>query len=151
MGGYTGEGEIGLDPSLVTSGGNVVIIVQTLPPPSPYLYEKGVSLLISNVQRNAIQALDPNVKSGNYLNNMMAVKEAKEGDFTMPSCSTVRVILQRAALSIFGRLREDCVHSPYVQRYSQGNYKGKAHGFGGREFFDFEGGAPVAGAGAWGG
>ena len=75
-----GEGEIGLDPSLATKG-NFVIFVRPLPENPRWWYDEGVSLLISGVQRNAIEALDPNIKSGNYLNNLMAVKEAKDKGF----------------------------------------------------------------------
>ncbi|MCY4643444.1 MAG: aminotransferase class IV [Bacteriovoracales bacterium] len=75
-----GEGEIGLDPSL-GGRGNVVIFVRPFEGNPSWWYGKGVSLLISGVQRNAVDALDPNIKSGNYLNNMMAFKEALEKGF----------------------------------------------------------------------
>ena len=75
-----GEGEIGLDPALAGQG-NFVIFVRPLTENPQWWYQKGVSLLISGVHRNAIEALDPNIKSGNYLNNMMAIKEARERGF----------------------------------------------------------------------
>ena len=75
-----GEGEIGLDPSLAGKG-NYVIIVRPMPENPHWWYDKGVSLMIPNVRRNSIVALDPNIKSGNYLNNLMAIKEAKEQGF----------------------------------------------------------------------
>lgn len=75
-----GEGQIGLDPNLATTGNFVIIVKEQKPNPQTW-YDDGVSLLISGVERNAIAALDPNVKSGNYLNNLMAIKEAKEKNF----------------------------------------------------------------------
>ncbi len=75
-----GAGEIGLDPSLSTKN-NFVIFVRPQNNNPKEWYEKGVSLLISGVKRNDIKSLDPNVKSGNYLNNLMAIKEAKEKGF----------------------------------------------------------------------
>ncbi|MDB5037639.1 MAG: ilvE 2 [Bacteriovoracaceae bacterium] len=42
---------------------------------------KEVRLWVSTVRRNAITALDPSIKSGNYLNNVMAYKEALENKF----------------------------------------------------------------------
>ena len=75
-----GEGEIGLDPALA-EGGNFVIFVRPLEENPSWWYKKGVSILISGVRRNDRKALDPNVKSGNYLNNLMAIKEAKEQGF----------------------------------------------------------------------
>ena len=40
-------------------------------------YSKGISLAIVSVRRNAKTALDPEIKSGNYLNNVLAIMEAK--------------------------------------------------------------------------
>ena len=75
-----GEGEIGLDPALAGKG-NFVIFVRPLLRNPDWWYDQGVSLLISRVRRNPREALDPNVKSGNYLNNLMAIKEARERGF----------------------------------------------------------------------
>lgn len=75
-----GEGEIGLDPSLAGRG-NFVIFVRSLEENPQWWYYKGVSLMISKVLRNPVAALDPNIKSGNYLNNLLAIKEAREKGF----------------------------------------------------------------------
>ena len=75
-----GEGEIGLDPALAGRG-NFVIFVRPLLRNPQWWYEQGVSLLISGVHRNPREALDPNIKSGNYLNNLMAIQEARERGF----------------------------------------------------------------------
>jgi branched-chain amino acid aminotransferase len=40
------------------------------------VYEKGMSVIISSVPRNSTNALDPRVKSLNYLNNILARMEA---------------------------------------------------------------------------
>lgn len=72
-----GEGEIGLDPKLGVKN-NLVIIAKDLPDYPRDWYEKGVGVIIADVLRNPIDALDPNVKSGNYLNNVMAMAEAKK-------------------------------------------------------------------------
>jgi len=55
----------------------LIVIVQPLNPPAPLLYEKGVAVEIVSVTRNHAGALDPSVKSGNYLNNVLAVGEAR--------------------------------------------------------------------------
>ncbi len=72
-----GGGEIGLDPSL-SEGQNLFIIFKPLPEPNLVQYEKGVDLVVTEVLRNPKRAMDPNVKSGNYLNNVMALKQARE-------------------------------------------------------------------------
>jgi branched-chain amino acid aminotransferase len=72
-----GGGEIGLDPNL-SDGQNLFIIFRKLTNYPVEWYEKGVSLIITEVVRNAKNAVDPNVKSGNYLNNVMAISQAKK-------------------------------------------------------------------------
>ncbi len=71
-----GEGPITLDPT-TSEKNNVVVIVKPLPENPKQWYEKGVSVIIANVLRVDRLAVDPNIKSGNYLNNIMAVREAK--------------------------------------------------------------------------
>ncbi len=44
-------------------------------------FSKPVSLYISKIRRNSRLALDPAVKSGNYLNNVLAFKEAVEAGY----------------------------------------------------------------------
>jgi branched-chain amino acid aminotransferase len=47
------------------------------PPALPALSEEGVGVAVVSVRRNSPQALDPAVKSGNYLNNVLALGEAR--------------------------------------------------------------------------
>lgn len=72
-----GEGKIDLFPSpdLKT---RYVIIVKELPPWNEVLYSEGMSMAIPSVRRNPVYSLDPNIKGGNYLNNILAVTEARE-------------------------------------------------------------------------
>jgi branched-chain amino acid aminotransferase len=71
-----GDGPVDLDPATALEP-RLVIIVQPLGGPSPEMYENGVQAEIVSVARNSPQALDPAIKSGNYLNNVLAVGEAK--------------------------------------------------------------------------
>lgn len=71
-----GISPIGLDP-FHTLGGQYVIIAKPLPEYPHDMYTKGLKMMISQVQRNPKEATDPNAKSGNYLNNVMAIREAK--------------------------------------------------------------------------
>ena len=72
-----GEGPIDLYPSpdLKT---RYVIIVKALPPWDPKLYGVGMTVAVPSVRRNPIDALDPNIKGGNYLNNILAITEARK-------------------------------------------------------------------------
>lgn len=72
-----GEGEINLDPNVATEN-NLVIIGRQLPEYPESWYSEGVKMIIADVLRNSKRAIDPNVKSGNYLNNVLAMAQAKE-------------------------------------------------------------------------
>lgn len=70
-----GEGDIGLDPDLCPRP-TVVIIAKPLVSYPRRLYETGVRLAVVSVRRNLATALPPQIKSLNFLNNIMAKREA---------------------------------------------------------------------------
>jgi branched-chain amino acid aminotransferase len=71
-----GDGRMDLDPA--TAGDpRLVVIVQPLSGPSREMYDTGVSVTIVSVTRNLPGAIDPAIKSGNYLNNVLALSEAR--------------------------------------------------------------------------
>lgn len=72
-----GEGPIDLFPSPTIATRYVIIVKELHAWPSEY-YTRGVLLAIPKVRRNSASALDPNIKGGNYLNNVLAVIEARE-------------------------------------------------------------------------
>lgn len=72
-----GEGEISLDPKSAGAN-NVILIAQELPAYPKEWYKNGVHLIVAERLRNQASSLDPNVKSGNYLNSVMAHSEAKK-------------------------------------------------------------------------
>lgn len=72
-----GETEITLDPN-ASYKNNLVIIVKKKPAYPERLYKQGINLAIVSILRNDKMATDPNAKSGNYLNNVMAIAEAKK-------------------------------------------------------------------------
>jgi branched-chain amino acid aminotransferase len=55
-----------------------VIIVKAVPEWPAHHYSEGLTLAIPSVRRNPINALSPNIKGGNYLNNVLGVLEAQE-------------------------------------------------------------------------
>jgi branched-chain amino acid aminotransferase len=71
-----GAGEIGLDPALADTP-LLIVIARPLHLPAPTLYEQGVEVALVAIRRNARRSVDPAVKSGNYLNNILAVAEGK--------------------------------------------------------------------------
>ncbi|MGQ0667291.1 MAG: aminotransferase class IV [Nitrospiraceae bacterium] len=70
-----GAGDIGLDPSLCPSP-TVVVMAKPLTAPPAGLYEKGVDLIIAETRRNSPEALSPRIKATNFLNNILAKREA---------------------------------------------------------------------------
>jgi branched-chain amino acid aminotransferase len=73
-----GIGEFGLSPFLARGEHRLVVIVRPLVPIPEEQYEGGLRMAIAKTRRNPPQALDPALKTGNYLNNILAVKEAHE-------------------------------------------------------------------------
>lgn len=73
-----GSGAIGLDPALAGSA-HYVILVQRLSLPSPEAFAAGVHLsLARNLRRNSPETLNPAWKTGNYLNNVLCLREARQ-------------------------------------------------------------------------
>ncbi len=76
-----GIGDLGLNPDICTNS-NVIIITKPWGAMYGNLYEKGLKAITVTIRRNAIDSLPPNIKSLNYLNNILAKIEAnaKGGD-----------------------------------------------------------------------
>ncbi len=72
-----GEGPIDLYPDS-TLPTRFVIIVAPLKKWNPDHYSIGMSMAVPAVRRNPVDALDPNIKGGNYLNNVIAIMQAKK-------------------------------------------------------------------------
>jgi branched-chain amino acid aminotransferase len=70
-----GEGDLGLDPRKCPKP-NIVIITDRIELFPEELYERGIEMVTVSVRRNSPQALNPNIKSLNYLNNILAKIEA---------------------------------------------------------------------------
>ena len=75
-----GETEITLDPS-GSFKNNLVIIAKPKPIHNIKFYTKGIDLAIVSILRNDTRSTNPSAKSGNYLNNVLAVNEAKKLQF----------------------------------------------------------------------
>lgn len=72
-----GYGAIGLDPDLCSQPTFVIIAEDMKEYPSS-LYEKGIKVMVATTRRNLKEALNPQIKSLNFLNNILAKIEAKE-------------------------------------------------------------------------
>lgn len=72
-----GTGPIMLDPRGSQSP-TMVILVQELKLPDARRYEAGIAAVIIEAQKTGRSLLDPTVKSGNYLSNILALRQAIE-------------------------------------------------------------------------
>ncbi len=70
-----GVGDLGLDPRKCKES-QVVIIADNIVLYPEELYEKGLNVITVATRRNIADALDPKIKSLNYLNNILAKIEA---------------------------------------------------------------------------
>lgn len=119
-----GIGPLDLDPSTATST-SYIILAKEIPPWKKEFYESGMTLAVPKTVRNSPLALDPNIKSGNYLNNILAVAEAKELgaddcfmlslDGKLTEASNSNVVL------VFGNKVKSPLHEPLS---NTGNLKG---------------------------
>jgi branched-chain amino acid aminotransferase len=55
----------------------LIVIAKEIPELRASLHESGQTICITEVRRNSRQAMDPGIKSGNYLNNVLALIEAR--------------------------------------------------------------------------
>ncbi|MBS3943630.1 MAG: branched-chain-amino-acid transaminase [Dethiobacter sp.] len=74
-----GVGDLGLDPRKCKAS-RVVIIVDKIVLYPPELYSKGLSVITVATRRNVADALDPKIKSLNYLNNILVKLEANRAE-----------------------------------------------------------------------
>ncbi|MBI2871098.1 MAG: branched-chain-amino-acid transaminase [Candidatus Omnitrophica bacterium] len=132
-----GKGDLGLDPRKCRRATTIIITDRIKLYPKA-LYENGLSLITVPTQRNIPEALNPQIKSLNYLNNILAKIEAnlagaveaimltaqgyvaectgenifiiKKGELYTPPCwlGALRGITREAIILIARRLRIPC-------------------------------------------
>jgi branched-chain amino acid aminotransferase len=97
-----GSGKLDLDPASVDDT-QLVVMVFPLGAPSAEMYAKGVSVAIVSITRNSPSAIDPAVKSGNYLNNILALGEARRrlGAYEAILCGADGSIAEGSTSNIF--------------------------------------------------
>lgn len=71
-----GEGDLGLDPRKCKGNESLVIIADKITLYPKKLYQKGMDIITVPTVRNIPEALNPQIKSLNYLNNILAKIEA---------------------------------------------------------------------------
>lgn len=119
-----GTGPLDLDPATAPKT-TYVILVKEIPPWNPEFYKSGTTLAIPPTCRNSPRALDPNIKCGNYLNNVLGVAEAKEMGADDALLLSIDGKLTEASNSNVSFVIAGEIHSPlHEQHTNTGNLKG---------------------------
>ncbi len=71
-----GDGDLGLDPRKCKNGPNIIIIADKIVLYPQELYTRGLDIITVPTVRNHPEAINPQLKSLNYLNNILAKIEA---------------------------------------------------------------------------
>lgn len=109
-----GAGDIGLDPALCRTP-TVVIMATPLHPSSPELYRNGVTLIVAETRRNLPGALSPQIKATNFLNNILAKREAiAAGAFDSILLNWERHLTECTVSNLFF-IADGCLHTPSVE------------------------------------
>ncbi|QPJ63343.1 MAG: branched-chain-amino acid aminotransferase [Candidatus Nitronauta litoralis] len=70
-----GVGELDIDPTSC-SNPELLVLVKELKPYPQANYEKGINVALVSVKRNSRDTVSPGIKTGNYLNNVLAKLES---------------------------------------------------------------------------
>jgi branched-chain amino acid aminotransferase len=109
-----GYGPIGLDPDLCKAPSFVVIAEEMKEYPKAY-YERGISAIISGTKRNLRDAINPQIKSLNFLNNILAKIEAKKAGAYEAIMVNVAGHIAEGTISNVFFYRDDVLCTPSVE------------------------------------
>ena len=109
-----GIGDIGLDPALCPSP-TVVIMAKPLTTPHASLYEQGVELIVASTRRNLPEALSPRIKATNFLNNILAKREAiAAGVFDSILLNWEQHLTECTVSNLFF-VKDGCLNTPSIE------------------------------------
>jgi branched-chain amino acid aminotransferase len=109
-----GAGPITLDPTTATKS-LTVIIVKPYEPFPDWSYQQGIKIAIPNIRRTARASLDPAVKSGNYLNSVLALGEARRAGYEDALMLDHQGLVTEATSSNVFALRNDKLCTPALE------------------------------------
>jgi branched-chain amino acid aminotransferase len=106
-----GAGPIGLDPDLCPKPTFVIMSNKFKAYPGQY-YQKGVKVAIVNTRRNLKGAINPAIKSLNFLNNILAKREAKDKGAYEAIMLNYRGHLAEGTISNIFFVKDNILHTP---------------------------------------
>ncbi len=72
-----GEGDMDINPASCVKPTIIVVVKDLVPWPDEF-YERGIDVAIVSTIRNGPDTVDPSIKTGNYLNSVLAIIEARK-------------------------------------------------------------------------
>lgn len=109
-----GAGPVALDPRR-SEQPLLAVLVQPLVLPEAAAYERGLAAVIVEITKNAGTSLDPTIKSGNYLNNILALREAiAAGGEDAIMCSPEGAVSEGATSNVF-MVKDGQLETPHLR------------------------------------
>ncbi len=109
-----GVGTLGINP-LVCKDGRLIIIADNIQLYPEELYEKGIKVISATTVRNHPLAVPPQVKSLNYLNNILAKIEALDADVPEAVMYNHEGYVAEATADNIFIVKNSCIYTPPVQ------------------------------------
>ncbi|HVY61601.1 MAG TPA: aminotransferase class IV [Planctomycetota bacterium] len=109
-----GVGEIDINPATCAKP-TIILIVKDLAPWPPEQYERGIDVAIVSTVRNEIGTVDPSIKTGNYLNSVLALIEAKKRGAADACMLNAHGKLTECTTSNIFFVRDGIAHTPSLE------------------------------------
>ena len=109
-----GEGPTGLDPALCLKPTLVIMSGQFKSYPQGY-YKRGVKVAIVDTRRNYYRAINPKIKSLNFLNNILAKREAIERNAYEALMLNYRGYIAEGTISNVFFVKDGVLYTPDVR------------------------------------
>ncbi len=108
-----GYGPVGIDPDLCKENTFVIITNEFKSYPHSY-YNEGINIIVSSVRRNPVEALNPQIKSFNFLNNILAKIEAKKMEVQEALMLNMQGFISECTISNIFFLKDDILCTPSI-------------------------------------
>ncbi len=108
-----GYGPIGIDPDLCKENTFVIIANQFKSYPNSY-YLEGIDTIVSSVRRNPVEALNPQIKSLNFLNNILAKIEAKKMQAMEAIMLNIEGFISEGTISNIFFAKDEMLYTPSI-------------------------------------
>ena len=118
-----GKGDLGLDPNKCPRA-TIICIAETWGAMYGDLYDKGLTAITVSIRRNAPEALPTNIKSLNYLNNIMAKIEANIKGGNEAIIFDIRGNLSEGSGDNIFLVKNGEIRTPYIQINLKGVTRG---------------------------